>query len=539
MGLAGFTGGISRLHHEMEAFMQKIGRLSAEKVHRHTTYGTPRKAVGIVDVRRKGTPRSAAEAFLKSIAQQLLLHDDLRSLKFDKVVESPLGAHVFFQQYQDKKPITGAWVKVDLDRQNRAYHFTNNAMPAKLLEKSVEKTEKRVLTEAEAQKKALASVKATPSRVRGKITSELVNFPVGKTLQAAWKFVIPVSTPPHDWRIYVRAHGGAILHKEDMIKTATGKGMVFDPNPVVTLNDIMLRDSKPVPDAAYEQVQLHGVATSGLLDGPYVSTSKTKKRAKSTSHTFLFKRNNAGFKEVMAYFHIDRMQRYIQSLGFKNVNRRAIPVNIAGQKDDNSFYSPANKSLSFGTGGVDDAEDAEIILHEYGHSIQDAQVPGFGASEEAGAMGEGFGDYLAATVFNDAKPAHLQNCVGSWDATAYSKDDPPCLRRLDSKKQYPKDMKGEVHEDGEIWSACLWEIRQAMGRKAADKLILSHHFLLQKDASFQDAAEALIQADQQLNGGKNGSAIRGIFVRRGILGSAKRNGAGSGRARSHKHRNGK
>src|SRR5581483_5556499 len=222
------------------------------------------------------------------------------------------------------------------------------------------------------------------------------------------------------------------------------------------------------------------------------------------------------------YFHIDRMQRYIQSLGFKNVNRRPIPVDIAGLRDDNSFYSPVNKTLNFGTGGVDDAEDAEIILHEYGHSIQDDQVPGFGQSDEAGAMGEGFGDYLAASFFADIKPARFRNCVGSWDATAYSPDDPPCLRRLDSNKRYPRDMVKEVHADGEIWSACLWQLRELLGGKEADKLILSHHFLLARDASFEDGAEALIQADKQLHNGAHEAAIRDIFVRRGILPSAKR-----------------
>jgi Zn-dependent metalloprotease len=518
--------------------MQKLGRVSAGKILRHKIYGTPRKALAIQDVARKGTPREAATAFLKGIAPQLKIPADLGNLKYDKAVQSPLGTHVLFQQYHDKKPITGAWVKVDLDPQNRAYHFTNNTMPLKMLEKGAKKATKGAWSEADAKKKALAAIKATPSRIRGRLTSELVNFPVGKTVQPAWKFVIPVSAPPHDWRIYISADSGSVLHKEDMIKTATGKGMVFDPNPVVTLNNTTLRDAKLVPEAAYEQVPLRGIAASGFLDGPYVTTSKTRKRVKSTNRTFFFKRNQAGFKEVMAYFHIDRMQRYIQSPGFKNVNHRPIPVNIAGQTDDNSFYSPANKSLSFGTGGVDDAEDAEIILHEYGHSIQDAQVPGFGASKEAGAMGEGFGDYLAASFFNDAKPAHLQNCVGSWDATAYSKDDPPCLRRLDSKKRYPKDIDGEVHDDGEIWSACLWQIRHAMGRKAADKLILSHHFLLQKDASFEDAAEALIQADQQLNGGANGAAIRDVFIRRGILGSARRKSIASP-SRRRKRPNGK
>ena len=57
---------------------------------------------------------------------------------------------------------------------------------------------------------------------------------------------------------------------------------------------------------------------------------------------------------------------------------------------------PKNE-LRFGKGGVDDAEDAEVILHEYGHAIHFAQNFSF-ASEEAGAISEGFGDYWAVTV---------------------------------------------------------------------------------------------------------------------------------------------
>ena len=65
---------------------------------------------------------------------------------------------------------------------------------------------------------------------------------------------------------------------------------------------------------------------------------------------------------------------------------------------DNSFSCDQPDSLRFGKGRVDDAEDAEdaeVILHEYGHAVHDAQVPGFGTSEEAGSIGEAFGDHLA------------------------------------------------------------------------------------------------------------------------------------------------
>ncbi len=58
-------------------------------------------------------------------------------------------------------------------------------------------------------------------------------------------------------------------------------------------------------------------------------------------------------------------------------------------------------------------------------------------------MGEGFGDYLAATFFAERKPELMKPTVGNWDAVAYSGDEPPNLRRLDSTKKYPRDMQGE------------------------------------------------------------------------------------------------
>ena len=67
---------------------------------------------------------------------------------------------------------------------------------------------------------------------------------------------------------------------------------------------------------------------------------------------------------------------------------------------DNSFYRNGTKKLTitFGKGGVDDAEDAEVIVHEYGHAVHAAQVFGFGSSHEAGSIGEAWGDYLSVSV---------------------------------------------------------------------------------------------------------------------------------------------
>jgi Zn-dependent metalloprotease len=347
-------------------------------------------------------------------------------------------------------------------------------------------------------------------------------YPVDGVLKPAWKVVLVGKKPRGEWKVYVHASTGEILDVLNLLTEQTGKGRVFDPNPVVVLNDITLEDTSTIPDAAYTDVTLLDLANSGKLDGPYVSTKNTSNRATSGSFDFRFNRTDRRFKEVMVYFHIDRVQRYIQELGFINALNHAISVHIDGQKDDNSHYSPTTKSLTFGTGGVDDAEDAEIILHEYGHALQDDQLPGFGASPEGGAMGEGFGDYLAASFFADVKPQVMRPTIGNWDAVAYSGAEPPCLRRLDSNKKYPKDLNGEVHDDGEIWSSCLWEIRAALGRRATDKLVLAHHFLLTQEATFEDGANALLTADTQLNKAWHQQTIRDVFVRRGILPNAKR-----------------
>jgi len=283
------------------------------------------------------------------------------------------------------------------------------------------------------------------------------------------------------------------------------------------LNNLNLKDDSIIPDSAYEKILLNDLNNDGFLDGPYVNTKTTVNRVNSQNHQFLFNRKDRAFKEVMVYYHIDKVQRYIQELGFTNVLNHSISVNIDGRSDDNSNYSPISKDLTFGTGGVDDAEDAEVILHEYGHAIQDDQVPGWGDTLEGGSMGEGFGDYLAASFFSDLKPELLKPTIANWDATAYSVAVPPNLRRLDSTKLYPKDIVSELHADGEIWSACLWELRSQIGRRISDKLIIAHHFLLNRTANFEDAANALMTADRTLNQGRNIDIIKDIFTRRGIL----------------------
>src|SRR3569623_778703 len=153
----------------------------------------------------------------------------------------------------------------------------------------------------------------------------------------------------------------------------------------------------------------------------------------------------------MAYYSINSAEEYIKRLGFKDINNEPLDIITTGFTDDNSFYDPSVDAITFGTGGVDDAEDQEVVWHELGHAIQDDQVPGFGETEEAGAIGEGFGDYWAVTMSVPVSNGCDLPCVMDWDSTSYTSGPSHCLRRVDGTKT-TDDVDGEVHDDGEIWS---------------------------------------------------------------------------------------
>ena len=223
----------------------------------------------------------------------------------------------------------------------------------------------------------------------------------------------------------------------------------------------------------------------------------------------------------MAYYWVTEAQKYIQSLGFgvtrPAVNKESQDIRTNQYGVDNSFSWDKHDYLRFGKGGVDDAEDAEVILHEYGHAIQDSQVAGFGVGPEAGGIGEGFRRLLG----RDGRRRHrthrrhaLRRRLGS---VSYTSTVPHCLRRVDTNAHYPQDLGDEVHRNGLIWSRALWDIRLALGHVKADTLILQAQFAFAPDTTMPAAATATVAAAQSLYGSGVADTVHAVFVARGIL----------------------
>ncbi|HEY3716712.1 MAG TPA: M36 family metallopeptidase [Jatrophihabitantaceae bacterium] len=313
---------------------------------------------------------------------------------------------------------------------------------------------------------------------------------------------------------------------------ATPLGQVFMVNPVQSSGDESLVDAKDsdaaVPASEYVTVPLRNLDGSGHLSGKYVIVrSSTGKLAEASAGRFVYTRQADQFEQVMAYFWVNEAQEYLQSLGFgsnlRSVHSDQQSVRIDQYGADNSFFTDQHAEIRYGKGGVDDAEDAEVIVHEYGHSVHASQVPGFGSSEEAGSIGEAFGDYLAVSVGLAADARYgwpittPAACVADWDSVSYTAGPVHCLRRVDGNKTYA-DLVGEVHADGEIWSRALWDIRTALGDTTANRIIINAQFAFAADTSFHDAALATINAAQQMYGTSAANSVRAAFHARAIPG---------------------
>lgn len=440
-----------------------------------------------------GVPASAAPADLQRVRERTSL----------------LGTHTWYQQVYRGIPVVGGYYAVHAGFDGKVGVADGRKDVSGLAETGAGVSEQRARTAVAGR------LGAQPG------DASLVIVP-GERARLAWETL--TTRPEGTVRTLLDADTGALISEETTVKEATGTGTVFDPNPVVALQDESLtdQDDANVPELrqAYRKVTLTRLDGSGTaLVGAYAQ-NLSENAVTSPRRSFTFTRDQAGFEQVMAYHSFTVTQEYLHRLGFNDVNNEPQDYYTTGFEDDNSYYDPSVDAITFGTGGVDDAEDNEVIWHEYGHAIQDDQVPGFGVTNESGAIGEGFGDYWAVTMSQATSPDTATTpwaCVMDWDATSYTVEEPHCLRRTDTQKVYPTDLVGEVHADGEIWSNAVWDVNRALGRTAANRVIVEAQFRFTPDVTMPAAAQATVDTARLLYGGVAAAKTRAAFVARGIL----------------------
>lgn len=483
-----------------------------------------------------GDPDVAALAFLDDYAEDLTLPSQVTSHL--SVIDTKYGIgsqHAYFQQTHEGLPVHGSQITVSMNGEGHI-----QTVHTDFLNHSADTLSNQLFSAIHAFDTVASFAGVTD--IWQPTKSELVWYshddPThNKQLELTWRLQVHASKPASaDLLALVSAVDGRIIHIEDRHAHANGTGNVFFPNPVQTQgSSVGLIDNgdanSPALEAQLQSVTLERLNSgTGRLIGEWVDTTLEGGRpttpADEPTRIYEYDRSDDRFEEVMVYHIMDQVQEYIHSLGFDDDTGvangiRDFPTRVSAHwdNDKNAFYSPFTDTIHFGDAGdfdVDIAEDGDVIVHEYGHGIQFDQNPNWGGGE-MDTMGEGFGDYLAASFFaDDGDPAFLATNAAAMSEWAFLSD-LPGLRRVDGDKQYPGDLGQGIHADGEIWSAALWDIRAELGGPVTDQIVLESHFGLPSESLMPDGALAIITADANLNAGANETAIRTAFVNRGIL----------------------
>jgi MYXO-CTERM domain-containing protein len=350
-----------------------------------------------------------------------------------------------------------------------------------------------------------------------------------------------VAEEPGRWTVYVDAGTGAAVARETALSFASGT-VLFDvsdrapraaagrhPQPAAHATHLV--GGSQVTSDASGAVAWPGDGAATVvpgLTGPLVAvTNRAGARATGTlvvpaggSAVWSWAADPAADAQLDAFVYANQVKRfaaarldpslaYLQQQLSVNVNESPGMCNAYSTGDDLHFY-PQTPDTCENT-----ARMADVVYHEFGHSLhRHAIIPGVGQFD--GAMSEGVADTLAASIVGD-----------SGVGRGFYFDNSP-LRELDpvAKKIWPRDVDGEVHDDGEIYGETMWDLRTSleasMGAAAGfDQFLGIYYGTVQRAVDIPSCfAEALVADDDDgdlANGTPHDCDIMHAFAAHGLF----------------------
>ncbi len=168
------------------------------------------------------------------------------------------------------------------------------------------------------------------------------------------------------------------------------------------------------------------------------------------------------------------------------------------------------------TGDLDYHYSIQVVFHEYGHGVSSRLVGSHTSSscltgQQSQAMSEGWSDYFAISYTGDP----VMEAYGYRGTTGI---------RRQSYERYPYTFEDlvtfrvpyEVHADGEIWTATLWDLRKLLGKQVTDQLVLNGLKSTPCKPTMIDARDGILTADQATYAGANRASIWQIFAKHGM-----------------------
>ena len=342
-------------------------------------------------------------------------------------------------------------------------------------------------------------------RFRRDLTASITWLPVEGVLRLAWHVTVEPESDSELYDILIDAATGEVLLRRNRVHFVEGTGRIMQSAAMNALDPRRL-DPSPVgqpgtgcpPPANYLLRSLNGpfrdpatvLFDTGRLSGnnahvfrSVVTNEGAMGTFDGTRWNFDFPFNSADSAETALFFALNFAHDFFYDLGFDeaagnfqvdNFNRGGSggdPVrgNARANGRNNANYMHAADGTSpkinmflwdsnscFGEDvdldgfpDIDGDYDFDIILHEYHHGVS-LRLASSWTGPEAGAMGEGGGDFFAYSVNGNTRLAEYALPGGLRTVNARTYAEWSCTQGFFC----------EVHDNGEFWANVLWDTRE-------------------------------------------------------------------------------
>ncbi len=458
----------------------------------------------------RSDPATMAREFVEARRAQLGIDGSPAALEVTHQRDDGAFHVVRFRQTLDGVPVYGSDLAVTIKPDGEVIFVSSELRPAI---EAIQVTAARAAVEL---RDKVAADFGLP-QARDEIAPELMVLADRSPSRLVWAYVLRDSQVRGAWEVLADAQTGEILQARDTELRVDATATVFDPDPLssarATYGSGGYTDANDADSAALtgelKTVTLRDVTFSGgvySLVGPWARCEDwdpplggSNDCPTPAAPDFSATRSSQLFEGPNVYYALDTMMRYLNvTLGVT-----VVPNSVAGgvrfdphgwNGQDNSSFTPSTDRLTFGEGGVDDAEDADVIIHELGHGLHDWVTNG-GLSQVQG-LSEGVGDYFANS-YNRATgnwtPADPQwFWTFQWDG--HNQYWGGRVTNFNVGRSWPGNIGTGIHQQGQYWASCNMIAWVAIGREAMDTAMLRGLAMTTSSSNQQVAAQAVITA---------------------------------------------
>lgn len=418
---------------------------------------------------------------------------------------------------------------------------------------------------------------------RDPVPVRLVVMPMGETGIPAWEMRLHTG-PTECYHVLVDARDGSLLYRTNLYKFATPTGRVFAENPdagpravfsfmgesfpsplgwcdqsgYTQGNNVLAREDNNADDEATLGLQAYNAERQ--FDFPFYNSwadQQTTGPDVDPVVTNLFYMTNwchdylygLGFDEASGNFQVDNFGRggqggdrlHADALDGKGFNFSTFltlpdgdppgPYGGHSRIEILLFKPQPPRFPLYRDAGL----DADVIIHEYTHGLTGRIVGGPAdnlalAALQAASMGEGWSDFFPCSIFDDPVVGEYVTGIQERGARHFAYDNHAWYFGhvgnvfyvpLASPGPFEAVFMPEVHDDGEIWAAALWTLREELGSAAlAEFLVIEALRYTPANPNMLDGRDAVLLADSVKFEGIHAPQIWRAFAQRGMGWSA-------------------